>query len=441
MQLFSQFDMMTKILISGAGIAGLALARVLTLRSIPYKIIERHPIQTVLGAGIALPANAMNMLDLMELGNEVRESAYQVRSITYASPSEILSTVSLEEEPFNVNQFVALHRSKLHDILTRSIDQSVYYSTEICSIRETENGVIVTLDQNSEIVEEEFSSVIGADGINSAIRKSVFTDEPLNDFDFTVWRWTCRWNVKEELTEPFYMFDKGRVFMVYPISTDEVYCYAHKVNSALDMSLMVSASDLIKSIFSDCNHSIIQSMLGILTDNSSIIIGKMQSVENPVFSKRKISLIGDACHACTPMLQQGAALAFEDAIVLKNLIENFPINDALLYYSEFRTKKVTNMVKSSNEPLRIMSRDDVNMENIYNNIRENGPLNTQGWRKILSSRDLMEELGDFISVKKRSSQGIYFKFSSDGEENRNIYTENFYKLKEIESNKETLPTL
>jgi len=403
---------MKPILICGAGIAGLGLARLFSMNSIPYKIIEKATGITAEGAGIALPANAVHLIDYMGLGSIIRDSSHRVRTVTYVSPEEHLSTASLEEAPLNQNYFLALPRAELHRILMSSLSDEVFFSTRINSVIEREDGVTVLLNQNGNLVEEEFGAIIGADGIHSTIRETVFPEHTTNDFGLTIWRWISDWNVGETITEPFYMFDIDRVFMVYPISATEVYCYAHVVNSSDIKYTAENSIEAIKQLFAHCSHQIIRDMLVKLTATTSIIIGKMESVESPAFSKGRICLVGDACHACTPMLQQGAALAFEDAVILSNLLKNFSIDDALKFYSELRFDKVTNIVRSSNAPIRQLSSPEVDIEAIYENIRNNGPLNVQGWRKILSSESVFEELDKFVSSKKRQKSSVHFEFAS-----------------------------
>lgn len=97
---------MKPILICGAGIAGLGLARLFSMKSIPYKIIEKAAGITAEGAGIALPANAVNLIDYMGLGPYIRDKSHRVRTITYVSPEKHLSTASLEEAPLNQNSFL-----------------------------------------------------------------------------------------------------------------------------------------------------------------------------------------------------------------------------------------------------------------------------------------------------------------------------------------------
>ena len=155
-----------KILISGAGIAGLGLARQLKKLNIPFKIIEKRTHLSTDGAGIALPANAVKALRYMGLGSNIDQHAHQVNKIIYTdSTGIILSEASLLDEPLNTDRFVALHRHKFHDILRAGIDGAVHFGTTINQITRTENGVLVKFN-NPDLSQEEFSAVIGADGIN-----------------------------------------------------------------------------------------------------------------------------------------------------------------------------------------------------------------------------------------------------------------------------------
>ena len=77
-----------KILISGAGIAGLGLARQLKKLNIPFKIIEKRTHLSTDGAGIALPANAVKALRYMGLGSNIDQHAHQVNNSPYAATIE-----------------------------------------------------------------------------------------------------------------------------------------------------------------------------------------------------------------------------------------------------------------------------------------------------------------------------------------------------------------
>ena len=392
---------MKPVLISGAGIAGKALSWMLRDKKIPYKLIEKFPAANVAGAGICLPANAIRMAEHIGISESIISQAHRVKSITYADPQQILSTASLEDAPLNRNNFVALKRSTLDKILSDGLDSSVHYSTEIMSLKEERDGINVTLASNGQIVEEQFSALVAADGIHSSTRRAVFSSQPLSEFGLTIFRWICPWDVSKNRTEPFYMFEHGRAFMVYPISNDRLYCYAHLSGLSEQELTQEQVKKIISQNFSACKHDVVNSVLQLVPQYASIILGRMQAVDTPMFSKGRVALIGDASHACTPMLQQGAALAFEDCIVLSELLDNFSPQIAFNLYEQFRKEEILNIVHSSNMPVREMTKEGYDIETFYSNVRENGPLNVQGWKKIiLRSDSFFKRIEEFIKSNK-----------------------------------------
>jgi 2-polyprenyl-6-methoxyphenol hydroxylase-like FAD-dependent oxidoreductase len=114
-------------------------------------------------------------------------------------------------------------------------------------------------------------------------------------------------------------------------------------------------------------------------------------VSKPLFSSGRVALIGDAGHACSPLLQQGAASALEDVITLSELLRHFPVVDALSHYEKFRTERVNWVVASSDGPIKMLINTDSQMLSaLYKKIRDDGPLNIQGWKKLLSTNPLTE---------------------------------------------------
>ena len=79
---------MTNILIVGAGIAGLAMARRLKSAGIPYRIIERNDAPSIAGCGIALPFNAVDAMAKLGLLDQLMAIAHQVHEYQHDSNSD-----------------------------------------------------------------------------------------------------------------------------------------------------------------------------------------------------------------------------------------------------------------------------------------------------------------------------------------------------------------
>jgi 2-polyprenyl-6-methoxyphenol hydroxylase-like FAD-dependent oxidoreductase len=372
-----------EILIVGAGIAGLSLARGLKAKNIKFKIIEKRPGLWAEGAGIALPANAVQALRHIGLGDEIERHAHRVNKIIYTDTAgNLLSEASLLEPPLNVDKFVALHRSKFHEILRDGIEENITFNTQIEQLHPTKDGIIVKFT-NPNLPPKKFAAVIGADGLHSQVRKLAFSDKPLVDFGVTTWRWTCQYPTNN--LQPTYMLGAHNVFMAYPIGKNEVYCYAHTSDPENLYLKTADHSAMLLQIFGQYG-GVAKEMLRILPDDQYIICGRIRSVPQPLFVRGRFVLIGDAGHGCTATLQQGAGAAAEDAAVLAALIDYFSIErieDALASYEKFRRERVNESVRLSDGPMKMIINIDSQLLLLYQKIRDEGPLNVQGWRKLL----------------------------------------------------------
>lgn len=394
-----------RILIVGAGIAGLALARCFDKFNIQYLLIDKNPQLSSEGAGIALPANAVKALRHLDLHDQVLAHAHRVQKIIYTKPSgDILSEDSLLTPPFNTEPFVALHRRQLHRILQAEVKGEIHLNSSIKEIAQAGDGVTVQFD-SATLSEEKFSAVVGADGINSTVRKSVFGEIPLVDFGVSNWRWTCPYPTRG--LQPTYMLGAQDVFMAYPISENEVYCYAQIYDPK---GTFVKTGRDHRRFLNKYFHpyaGIARALLPLLPDTSSIIPGRLRSVPRPFFTQGRVALVGDAGKACSPTLQQGAACAFED-IVLSEMLNNFHLDEAFSHYQEYRESRVRWIVEASDMPMKSLpamnSFFSLFKRNLY--IQYRGPFNVQGWKKLLSI-DPLAELPAFIEQKKESPHSMY----------------------------------
>lgn len=375
---------MKPILISGAGIAGLSLARQLKKLNIAFEIIEKRSSLFSDGAGIALPANAVKALRCMGLEDSIAQHTHRVKQIIYTDYlGHVLNQASLLEAPLNFDWFVALPRQTLQDILCKEIEKEIHFATTMQSIEPADDGLVVTF---SNLKKKEYSAVIGADGIHSRVRELTFKNASLVDLGVTTWRWVSAYNT--ENLQPTYMLGHGDVFMAYPISQNAVYCYAHVLDKEEKLYIQKNKRELIKDFFKQYG-GVVPHFLEILPENNDIIAGRLRSVSQPLFISNRVALMGDASHACSPMLQQGAALAFEDAIVLSALLKQFSIQDAFNHYENQRRERVTWVLNASDTPLKSAINIDEKAYIARNQmIREKGPLNVLGWRQLLQSNPI-----------------------------------------------------
>lgn len=382
-----------KVLISGAGIAGLSMARLLQDDSDnQITLIEKRKQPSVHASGIALPANAVAALRKMGLGDKIETVAHQVQRIRYTDAVEkVIAEASLLDSPLNLDKFIALDRQSLREILVTGVKPSIQFDTVITSIENGVDQVSVTLN-NDPTRKESFDLVVAADGIHSKLRATeAKKGGPLKDLGVSNWRFLI--DYPTEGIEPTYQFgDKqGKLFMTYPISKNRVYIYAHLFGSFLkDHDKNSQELEIIKRSFSEFG-GLAGDMLERLNCDTHIIPGRLQSVPGANFYTNRVAFVGDAANGCSPILQQGAASAFEDTLTLAKMLKYHPISKALHEYQAHRQPRVDWIIKSSDEPLALIEKMDKRLGSWLGSVMRNtlfrikGPLNVAGWRALFSS--------------------------------------------------------
>lgn len=378
---------MSRILIVGAGIAGLCLARQLKKLGLAYTLIEKKPGLEVVGAGIALPANAVRALRYMGLSEAV-DKMHQVQKIIYSCANgRIIRQASLLQAPLNMDKFVALERSELLQILKQGISEDIHFNTTITAMKPMTAGV--DLEFSTPALNGHYQAVIGADGIYSSVRELGFGQLDLADLSITTWRWLADYPTKD--LQPTYMLGGKSLFLAYPIGPNRVYCYAHysdKEGSYLNAN---AAQSNLTHLFADY-RGVAKSLLKMLPENAQIHTGCLQSMPSPLFNQGDIALIGDASSACSPTLQQGAACAIEDAIVLSELLAAFPVRQALEQYGKLRYQRVHWVMQQSDKSMQASVKMHSKFAKLIRNlfILYKGPFNVLCWKQLFANCPLEE---------------------------------------------------
>ena len=370
-----------RILISGAGIAGLALARRLKQLGMEYTLVEKRSATEHSTSGIALPFNAMLALREFGLAEQVLDAAHQVREVIYArKDGTVLGRASLLQAPLNKDKFVAIQRSKLHEILLDGILPHIHFETSIESIDDQGDGVQVLCSNPA--LSGKYDVVISAEGIHSRLREQCFPAEAtMVDYKMPTWRFLV--NYPNHNFQPTYMLGRTELFMAYPLSPDSLYCYGH-VYDAANRYGSGNPREHLQKLFGGFGGEV--SNVLQRTGQGAILAGRMESVARPYYAKGRVVFIGDAAHGCSPLLQQGAALAFEDALCLAEQFHKNPVDQAIAAYQNIRAPRVSWVVKTSDGPIRMMKLMDHPLGTFIRDmiVRKKGPLNADGWKQLAS---------------------------------------------------------
>ncbi len=334
-----------KILIQGAGIAGLTLARELNNRGMDYLVVEKAQALKPIGAGITLASNALKCLKhTMDIG-ALRERGQSLELMCLLSDNgEELSALPtrLPEDEFDG---MALHRYRLHEALLEGLDATkLRLGVTITEFQCMANEVHAVLSDGSTI---EADYLVGADGIKSEIRGYVDPTAQIVFSGYTCWRAVVKHTLAHE-QKSVEVWGRGKRLGYIQIAPDEIYVY---------LTLNVSISDYTKKKTQRSNKKVrllfsefqgeCASIVQLLNDDVHLIHNDIEELMWHNWSKDRVVLIGDAAHAMTPNLGQGAAMGIEDAYALAKIWSEDPSPSSLKYFEKQRHPRIKFMQKES----------------------------------------------------------------------------------------------
>jgi len=332
-----------KITIIGAGIAGLTTAVALNQKGFEVEIYESTEEFNEAGSGINLAINAMQVFKRLGIYDNIRAHGYHTKSMNVRSKNlGYLTKASLLEFETDYNvEAVAIHRATLHEVLLNHIgDTKIHLNKKLKSIIKDKDTTVLTFEDEA----VRFTDiVIGADGIHSAVRKAIFKNTTLRDAKQVCWRGISTAKIgtqfKGELNE---VWDIGKRFGFTHISDHQVYWFG-----LMDKDTFYKNNPDVTEVFSNYNPTV-QAIIQH-TPKDKIIQGEIWDLQPlDIWYKDAVCLIGDACHATTPNLGQGAVQAIESAYVLSNCLNEEPTaKEAFEAYQNIRIDKAKHVVNTS----------------------------------------------------------------------------------------------
>ena len=294
-----------RVLVVGAGIAGLAVAHAARDRGIAVEVIERATESQPAGAGMYLPANATRALDDLGLGPAVTARAHPVtRQQVLDHRGRLLVDIDTHRLWNGVGDCVAIHRGDLLGALRAA--------TSDITIR---RGVTVTgLDGAAEVTSSDgatgsYDVIVGADGVHSTVRRLAFGGPPARYVGQLAWRFVVEGQAG--IADWTARLGPGRTFLTIALGHDRVYCYAD-VNSAEPTDPAGDWRDLFAGFA--------EPVPSLLAHGADAHRNTIEEVVAPRWVDRGVVLVGDAAHASSPNMAQGAAMALEDALILADLL-------------------------------------------------------------------------------------------------------------------------
>ncbi|MGA7918581.1 MAG: FAD-dependent monooxygenase [Candidatus Acidiferrales bacterium] len=358
--------------IIGGGIGGLALAATLAKVGIESRLFERAPAFGEVGAGLQMTPNAVKVIRELGGSDELRKVSFLPRSIVgrnWHSGKVAFRTPLTDECPRLYGaEFLHTHRADLHRILlSLAPSNSTTLSAQCVSVNQSKDTAVATFADHSEF---EADLIVGADGIQSTVRKSLFGAEAPRFTGNMCWRMLIPFERPDfDLVSPdasFWLGPQGHVVTYYVSGGRAVNVVAIRETDAwVEESWNIRSNrDELLAGYPNWHPQV----LDLFSRAENIFKwGLFDRDPMSTWSAGRLTLLGDAAHPMLPFLSQGAAMAIEDGYVLGAVLaENADPALALKRYEALRLPRTSRVQLESRKrgetyhissPLRRLYRD------------------------------------------------------------------------------------
>jgi len=340
---------MTRALIVGGGITGLATAVVLSRQGIDVDLIERQRQVEALGSGITLIGPALRALDRLGVYDECIGNGYGVTDFEIYEVDGVLADRFPLPSPVGTDQpgLLGMMRPALHRILlNRAIKEGASVRTATSPVR---------IDQQAGRADVSFSTgehchydlIVGADGLRSTVRNLVFGPLPPVFQGQGIFRVVLP--RPAELTAEVQFRPVGDVAVGFtPTARDRMYMYCL---FPIGEGYLPPAPQMVNLVRARIEPfgGVVAKIRDAITEPSQINYTNFETIlaPDPWYRGRTI-VLGDAAHCTTPHLAAGAAMCLEDAIALAEELAAAPaIDDALVAFGQRRFDRCKYVVDTS----------------------------------------------------------------------------------------------
>jgi 2-polyprenyl-6-methoxyphenol hydroxylase-like FAD-dependent oxidoreductase len=335
------------VLVVGGGIGGLTAAIALRQRGFDVTLIEKDPAWSVYGVGIIQQGNVLRAMRALGILDEyvhagVGFDAVEVYAPNGAKLARVPSQRLLDGYPANIG----VSRRALHKVLAEAAITAgavIRLGATVQSLLDRADSIVARFTDGTQGT---FDLVLGADGVHSQIRNLAFPDAPAVQFTGqSVWRYNLP---RAPGLDALHAYNGPTGVGLVPISDALMYMYVTTPEPDNPHYPRQGLAAVMRSKVAKCAPAI-RELAELITDDDEVVYRPLDVllVEEP-WHKDRVVLLGDAAHATTPHLGQGAGMAIEDGLVLtEELARHDNIATALDWYFRRRFERCAYIVHAS----------------------------------------------------------------------------------------------
>jgi 2-polyprenyl-6-methoxyphenol hydroxylase-like FAD-dependent oxidoreductase len=344
---------MPRVAIIGGGIGGLAAARALHRRGFEVAVYEAAPELREIGAGVSLGPNAMKVLRALDLEKAVRGVAgrYDWRLVRNWRTGRMISRTSQREqaELYGCAGATA-HRADLLDVLADALPSGMVTLGRRCTGVDPDAEVAVAQFEDGSQVEADI--IIGADGIHSTVRASLFGPDAPRFTGKICYRSVvpvAAVSGAPPASDHAQWLGPHGAIVLYPVRRDElINVVCHYDDESYRHESWVTECDRAEVL--DRYAGWHESLLRIFAAGEVWYKWALYD-RDPIgqWTRNRVTLLGDAAHPMLPYLGQGACQTLEDGYLLAAALAAEPADPAaaLTLYEGTRRPRASRVVLSS----------------------------------------------------------------------------------------------
>ena len=316
------------VLIAGGGIGGLTLALCLAEHGCPTQVFEQATEFGEPGAGIQLSPNCVRVLHWLGLEEALQAKAFLPQAIQFRHwrSGRVIAQQALGEAARRKYGFpyYHMHRGDLLALLAKAAAHpgiALRTGMRVEGLEQDEKSVTVHLEEGS----CRGRALVGADGIRSTVRASLFGPQAPLFTGNVAWRMLVpseRLPAGRIPPAAVCWWGPGRHFVHYYVRRGALVnalCVVEKAGWEVESWTERGEWEELKEDFAGW-HADVQLLIDCADRDSLRKWALFDRPPMPRWGRGRATLLGDACHPMLPFMAQGAAMAIEDAAVLSRCL-------------------------------------------------------------------------------------------------------------------------
>lgn len=318
-------------IVVGGGIGGLATGMALVARGWRVQVLEQAAAFGEIGAGLSVWPNGVRALGALGLGEQVRDRALvETEAGIRDATGRWMSRTDTDELGRQYGPLVMMHRADLLDTLRKALPAgSLQAGARVTDVRSSDRAEV---RHDGGVLGADL--VVGADGIHSVVRTALWEQSPAPRYaGYTAWRLIV--DPGERLAVGGETWGRGERVGIAPLPDGRTYMFGVANAAEGERSPDGELAELRRRF--GAWHRPIPALLDAVCEDAVMRHDVYDLPPLRTFASGRVALVGDAAHAMTPNLGQGANQALEDAVTLAAVLDDHDtVPAALTEYDRIR---------------------------------------------------------------------------------------------------------